>query len=70
MSIAQLLQDAIRDAGESRYSISKRTGISQATLCRVLAGERGMRLEMIDKLMDGLGLELVVRPRRGTMKGE
>ena len=63
MSIAQQLQEAIRDAGESRYSISKRTGISQATLCRVLSGERGMRLEMIDRLMDGLGLEIVIRPQ-------
>ena len=64
MSIAHLLQDAIRNAGESRYSIAKRIGISQATLCRVLSGERGLSLPMIDRLLDGLGLEIVVRPRR------
>jgi transcriptional regulator with XRE-family HTH domain len=68
MGIAEQLQNAIRDAGESRYSISKRTGISQAMLSRVLSGERGMRLEMIDRLMDGLGLEIVIRPRRKPRK--
>jgi transcriptional regulator with XRE-family HTH domain len=68
MSMAQQLQDAIRDAGESRYSISKRSGISQAMLCRVLSGERGMSLPMIDRLLDALGLEVFVRPRRSTRK--
>jgi transcriptional regulator with XRE-family HTH domain len=64
MSIAQQLQDAIRNCGESRYSVSRKTGISQATLCRVLQGTRGMSLEMIDRLADGLGVEIVIRPRR------
>ena len=32
--------------------------------------ESGMRLEMIARLMDALGLEIVIRPQRETKKGE
>jgi transcriptional regulator with XRE-family HTH domain len=70
MSIAQQLQDAIRNAGESRYSIAKRIGVSQATLCRVLSGERGLSLPMIDRLMDGLDLEITIKPRRKARKDD
>ena len=61
-SLSDQLRQAIRDCGESRYSLSKRTGIDQATLTRFMSGERGLRLDVVDLLADVLGLEL--RPRR------
>jgi hypothetical protein len=36
-------------------------------LCRVLSRERGMTFTMVDKLVDALGMEVVIRPK--TMKG-
>jgi hypothetical protein len=56
------LRRAVRESPESRYAISKETGIDQAVLCRFAAGTAGMSLESIDKLMDALGLE--IRPRK------
>jgi transcriptional regulator with XRE-family HTH domain len=60
------LRRAIRECGMTRYAISVRTGIDQATLSRFMKRERGLSLAAIDKLMDALGLE--VRPRKRGRK--
>ena len=62
--ITEQLQEAIRSSGTSRYSISKRTGIDQALLCRFLKGQSALSLESADKVLDVLELEIVIRPRR------
>jgi hypothetical protein len=67
--ITELIQEAIRASGTSRYAISKSTGIGQDHLCRFLQGKNGLSLENADKVLDCLGLEIVIRPRR-TRKGE
>jgi hypothetical protein len=65
--LSEQLRQAIRDCGESRYALSKRTGIDQSTLTRFMSGERGLRLDVVDVLAEELGLEL--RPKRAH-KGE
>jgi hypothetical protein len=60
------LRRAIRESELSRYAISKATGVSEAVLCRFVAGTAGMSLDSIDKLMTFLGLE--IRPRRRGRK--
>lgn len=60
--LSEQLRHAIRDCGESRYSLAKRTGIDQSTLTRFMSGERGLRLDVVDVLAESLGLEL--RPKR------
>jgi transcriptional regulator with XRE-family HTH domain len=64
---SERLRRAIRECGMTRYAISVRTGIDQATLSRFMTGERGLSLRAIDKLMDSLGLE--IRPRRERKDG-
>jgi hypothetical protein len=59
------LRRAVRESEATRYALSKTTGISQAVLCRFVAGTAGMSLESIDKLMDALGLEIRPRKRKG-----
>ena len=56
--------DAIEASEKSRYRISKDTGISQAQLCRLLTGERGLSIAALERLADYLGMEVVVRPKR------
>jgi transcriptional regulator with XRE-family HTH domain len=56
------LRRAIRESGLTRYAISLRTGIDQATLSKFMKSERGLSLSAIDKLIDDLGLE--IRPRK------
>jgi cyanate lyase len=70
MSLTEQLQEAIRSGGTSRYAISKATGIDQALLCRFLKGQSALSLESADKVLGALGLEVTIRPRRSTRKGE
>ena len=65
--LSEQLRQAIRDCGESRYALSKRTGIDQSTLTRFMSGERGLRLDVVDALAEALGMEL--RPKRSHKGG-
>ncbi|HZW34905.1 MAG TPA: helix-turn-helix transcriptional regulator [Isosphaeraceae bacterium] len=68
--LTELLQNAIRASGVRCSAISRRTGISQATLSRFLRGQLSLTLGTAEKVLDALGLEVVIRPRRSTRKGE
>ena len=67
--ITERIQEAIRSGGMSRYAISKVTGIDQGLLCRFLKGQSSLSFETADKVLDALGLEIVIRPK-STRKGE
>jgi hypothetical protein len=56
------LRQAVRDSSVTRYRLAQVTGIAESTLCLFVRGERGIRLDSIDRLMDVLGLE--IGPRR------
>ena len=58
------VRNEINKCGKSRYVISKETGISEATLSLFVNGERGMGHEMLEKLTEYLGLEIIVRPKK------
>ena len=60
-SFSDELRRAIENCGTSRYRLALETGISQAQLCRFMAGE-GLGMASIDILFTYLNLEL--RPRR------
>ena len=68
--ITERIQEAIRSGGMSRYAISKATGVDQALLCRFLKGQSSMSFATADRILDALELEIVIRPRRTTKKGE
>ena len=55
------LKAAIKDSELSRYALWQATGIDQASLSRFVQGKGGLSLEAVDKLVDALDLELVVR---------
>jgi DNA-binding phage protein len=67
--ITEMIQNAIRSSGTSRYAISKATSIGQDHLCHFLKGKASMSLTTVDKILDALGLEIVLQPRRAR-KGE
>jgi hypothetical protein len=62
--ITERLQEAIRSSGVTRYAIWKRTGIGQDTLCHFMKNETGLALSTVDKILDCLGLEIVIQPKR------
>ena len=55
------LAKAIKKSGQTRYQISKATGIDQAVLCRIVTGSGtgSCSFQTLEVLCDYLGLELV-----------
>lgn len=69
--IAEQLVKAIEDSGQTRYAISKGSGINQSMLSRLVNGERAMSFDAAERLADYLGLRIQVesssKRRKRTM---
>jgi len=63
--VSDVLRERIERGPESRYAISKATGIGQASLCRFVAGQRGLNLDNVDRLCEHFGLKLTATRRGG-----
>jgi hypothetical protein len=57
MNITKTIRKEFKTCGESRYSISKKTGISQTILCRIAQG-RPCESDTADILLAYFGYEL------------
>ena len=65
------LRRIVENCGQTRYQISKATGISEPTLARLVSGERFVSPDALDALGEYLGLELrPVCKSKGGHKGE
>lgn len=69
-TVTEQLRRAVEKCGETRYAISKATGIPASVLSRFVAGGRGLRSENIDRLCEHLGLELAAKRGRRSRKGK
>jgi transcriptional regulator with XRE-family HTH domain len=63
------IQEGIWKRGVQQVDLGRRAGLSEAQVSRFLRGERGLSLESIDRLLDVLELEVVIRPRRERKDG-
>lgn len=61
-TVTEQLREAVRGCGQTRYAISKATGVPASVLSRFVASGRGLRSENIDRLCDYLGLVLMTKP--------
>jgi transcriptional regulator with XRE-family HTH domain len=68
VKLSDQIRQAIEDCGQTRYAISKATGISQATFSRFMSGERGLPMNTLDRLAEYLDLNLALR--KPTKKGK
>jgi len=55
--IIEVLKKEIKQCGLSRYEIAKRTGVSEAQLCRFMKGQ-SFQCETADLLLKFFGYEL------------
>ena len=62
--LSEQLRQAMVTCGQTRYRISRATGIAESTLSRFVAGERGLPMKTLDKLTDYLDLHLVAGTHR------
>jgi hypothetical protein len=60
-TVTDTLRRVVERCGQTRYAISKATGIPQAVLSRFVANGRGLRSENIDRLCSHLGLVLTTK---------
>jgi transcriptional regulator with XRE-family HTH domain len=60
--ILEILKKEIQQCGLSRYEIAKRTGVSQAQLCRFMKGQ-SFQCETADTLLEFFGYELRKKKR-------
>ncbi len=67
-TVTDQLRRAVERSGQSRYAISKATGIPASVLSRFVASGRGLRSENIDRLCAYLGLVLTAKAGK-TRKG-
>jgi transcriptional regulator with XRE-family HTH domain len=69
ISLSDEIRRVVADCGQTRYAISKATGIAESTLSRFLAGERGLPMKTLDKLAEFLDLHITTGTRRYGKKG-
>jgi transcriptional regulator with XRE-family HTH domain len=58
------IRKAIADSGETRYAISKGSGVSQSQLSNFCRGLASLSIENLERVADYLGLEIILRRRR------
>lgn len=63
--LSDQIRAILKSCGESRYSISKATGISESTLSKFATGQRGLPMNTLDRLAEHLELQIVIRKRKG-----
>ena len=61
----ELVRELIRSADESRYSMSKATGISESQLTQFMSGTKGLGNQAMDVLLNHLGYEVALKKRKG-----
>jgi transcriptional regulator with XRE-family HTH domain len=61
--ILRAIRQAIEASGKTRYQLSKKTGIDQSHLSRLMKGGTGLSLEAVEKLAAALDVEIVIRPK-------
>lgn len=64
-TISDQLRAAIDGCGLTRYRIAQLTGVPESTLSRFMAGQP-MKSDRIDRIAPVIGVELVVRKRKGN----
>ena len=62
------LRKAIKASSKTRYRLWQETGIDQALLARFMNRKGGLSIESIEKLIEALGLEIIIKPKK-TGKG-
>lgn len=63
--LSDQIRQAVATCGQTRYATAKATGISEATLCRFMSGERGLPMKTLDVLADYLELNITAPKRKG-----
>ena len=69
--ILKQIRDAIDASDATRYRIALDVGIPHSQMSRLMSGQSGLSLEVLERLCDYLNLEIVIQPKkpRGKKRG-
>jgi transcriptional regulator with XRE-family HTH domain len=59
MRFSDQIRAAVDRSGMSRHAICKAMGFNEGAMSRFMSGKGGISLEMLDRLAEVIGLELV-----------
>ena len=63
--ISDVLRTKIADCGLSYRQLAKEIDVPHPTISRFMTGDRGLRLDVIESLVEYFDLELTDKPKRG-----
>ena len=65
MEILDSIRQAIERSGKTQYRIAKDMGLNESHLSKFVRGEAGLSFERLVALVKYLGMELIIRPKKG-----
>jgi transcriptional regulator with XRE-family HTH domain len=69
MPLSDASRRAIETSKHTHADIARGSGVGKSQISRFVSGERGLRVDALEKIAEFLGLEITVRPRsRGKGK--
>jgi len=68
VDVLDTIRQAIKECGKSRYRIAKDLNLNESHLSKFMRGDAGFGVERLMELVDYLGLELTVRPKKEIEK--
>jgi transcriptional regulator with XRE-family HTH domain len=68
-SVSARLRRAVRVSGMSRYELSRQADVSQSSLSRFVRGVGGISVDNLERVVEALGLEVVIREREEQAAG-
>ncbi|HEV3204733.1 MAG TPA: helix-turn-helix transcriptional regulator [Gemmataceae bacterium] len=63
IKLSDQIRQAVENCGQTRYAISKATGIAESTLSRFMVGERGLPMKTLDQLAEYLDLNITTKKK-------
>ena len=66
----EILKKAINSCGENRNKISIATGIDPAILCRFINGQKGIKADTADKLLQYFGYMIVKKTAKKAKRAK
>lgn len=67
-SLVKQIRASINSSDQTRYQISKGSGVAQSQLSRLMSEEHGISIANAERVAAYLGLEIIIRPKRGRRK--
>jgi transcriptional regulator with XRE-family HTH domain len=61
--LVDAMRRSVETSGKTRYRIAKESGVSAGQLSRLVSGERGMRVDTLERLAECLELEIRIGPK-------